>query len=62
MDDKYQDIHIKNWKTHKESIYREVQIKEIEIKDTQIMIKFIDYNEFTVCLIFDKKYNSLLID
>lgn len=62
MDNKYQDLHILNWKTKKESVYREIQIKTIEIRETQIAINFLDYQNFDVLIIFDKKEHVLTID
>lgn len=62
MDNKYQDLHIKNCRECEETIFREIQIKNIEFKETEIKIRFIDHNNFNMLLLIDKKDNQIIID
>lgn len=61
MDNKYQDLHIGNYKNHSKSVMREIQIKKIIFTETEIFIYFIKDANY-MCLIFDKKYNQITID
>lgn len=42
MDNKYQDLYIYDWKNHKTTILREIQITQIKIYATYIHIDFIN--------------------
>lgn len=61
MDNKYQDLHIYNWKNHGTSTMREIEIKQIIFTENEIHIDFIK-NATPMCIILSKMYNSITID
>ena len=64
MDNKYQDIHVYNWKSHSHIyLIREVHIIQISLGDSEIKIYYRPYkSDEEKYIIFKKRYNTLLID
>ena len=61
MDNKYQDLHIYNWKTHGTSLMREIEIKQIIFNENEIFIDFIK-NATPMQIRLSKRFNSITID
>ena len=61
MDNKFQDLHIYNWKNHGTSVMREIEIKHIIFTKSKIKIGFIK-DKTIMHIILLKKYNSIKID
>ena len=63
MDNKYQDLHIDNYKTHGTSHLRKIKIQQIILNEENIEILFKqDNSEKLFKLTILKKYQSITID
>lgn len=61
MDNKYQDLHIHNWKNNDTWGIRQVEINYIIFTKNKISISFTK-NEVSRLMILSKQYNSITID
>ena len=64
MNDKYQDIHVYNCKSHSYiHLIREVHIIQISLGDSEIKIYYRPYkSDEEKYILFKKRYNTLIID